>query len=362
MVLNSSEGIKVAVVFRELAPYILACFRETARLTGHTLRVFCLPVNAEAPFDFGEQPGLEIINRSGWNSKQLYEAIAAGKPDLVFVADWTNPAVLLAAFRLRRRCTVITGFDNHWKGGWKQRLFSFGASIVFPRIFRGVFIPGEPQREMAHRMGFRDKDIRTGAYSADTALFDGYYERTFSRRMAQFPHRLLCVARYIPAKGLDILWEAFIQAKQATGSDWELWCAGTGEGWEQRREHPAIRHLGFLQPQQLESVIAETGVFVLPSLFEPWGVVVHEYARAGFPLVLSRDVGAASQFLAEGRNGFAVPAGDVHALRDALIKVMQCDENDLKIMAETSRAKGLELSPEHWAAQMRSFCAKKSSE
>lgn len=165
---NSSDGMKVAVVFRELAPYILACFRETARLSGHTLRVFCLPVNPEAPFDFGDQPGLEIINRSGWNSKQLYQAIAAGRPDLVFVADWTNPAVLLAAARLRRRCTLITGFDNHWTGGWKQRIFSLGASFVFPRIFSGVFIPGEPQREMAHRMGFSDLRIRTGAYSADT--------------------------------------------------------------------------------------------------------------------------------------------------------------------------------------------------
>ena len=362
MVLNSSESIKVAVVFRELAPYILACFRETARLSGHTLRVFCLPVNAEAPFDFGQQPGLEIINRSGWSSGQLYNAIAEGKPDLVFVADWTNPAVLLAAFRLRRQCTVITGFDNHWKGGWKQQVFSIGASMVFPRIFKGVFIPGEPQREMAHRMGFRDAHIRTGAYSADTALFDAYYERSFQQRMEHFPHRFLCVARYIPAKGLDILWEAFIRAREATGSDWELWCAGTGDGWEQRREHPAIRHLGFLQPGQLEEVIAQTGVFVLPSLFEPWGVVVHEYARAGFPLVLSREVGAASRFLEDGSNGYSVPAGDVDALEAALIKVMKSDEKRLKDMAEMSRAKGLELSPEHWAAQILSFCAKKTAE
>jgi hypothetical protein len=41
---------------------------------------------------------------------------------------------------------------------------------------------------------------------------------------------------------------------------------------------------------------------------------------------------------------------------------MNSDEAQLKSMAETSRAKGLELSTEHWAAQILSFCAKKTAE
>jgi len=359
---NSLEGIKVTVVFRELAPYILACFRETARLSGNTLNVFCLPVNSEAPFDFGKQPGLEIVNRSGWSSNKLFHAIAAKKPDLVFVADWTSPTVMCAAVRLKRSCVVVTGFDNQWIGNWKQRGIAFVAAWLFPFLFKGVFIPGKPQREMAHRLGFSDKYIRTGAYSADTDMFDAFYAQSFQVKKASFPRTFLCVARYIPAKGLETLWRAFSEAVEETGSDWQLICTGTGELWESRMQHPSIRHLGFVQPTDMGAVIREAGVFVLPSLFEPWGVVVHEYARAGFPLVLSREVGAATQFLEEGVNGYSFPAGDVQALKSALIRVMNCDDKTLISMAEASRLKSLELSPEFWATQLLSFCEKKTSE
>src|SRR5262249_17746437 len=56
----------------------------------------------------------------------------------------------------------------------------------------------------------------------------------------------------------------------------------------------------------------------LLSLHEPWGVVVNEAAASGLPLVLSDRVGAAYDLLAEGENGFVVPAGDVAAAASAL--------------------------------------------
>jgi len=60
---NTAIPMKVVVVFRELAPYILACLRETAAKSGNELLVLCLPVNPEAPFDFGAQPGLRLVDR-----------------------------------------------------------------------------------------------------------------------------------------------------------------------------------------------------------------------------------------------------------------------------------------------------------
>jgi glycosyltransferase involved in cell wall biosynthesis len=41
----------------------------------------------------------------------------------------------------------------------------------------------------------------------------------------------------------------------------------------------------------------------MPSKKEPWGVVLHEMAIAGLPLLASENVGAASAFLREGENG-----------------------------------------------------------
>ena len=356
------DGFKVVVIFRELSAYMLACFRETARKSGNELTVFCLPVNSEAPFDFGEQPGLRIVNRQYLSKNELLDAISSCRPDLVYVADWSSFGLMYLAWQLRHKYTLVTGFDNQWLGTPRQRLLCLGARQIFPQVFKGVFIPGEPQRGFARKLGFRPDQIREGMYSADTLMFDAFRAQSFQAKKTSFPRAFLCVARYIPAKGLETLWRAFSEAVEETGSDWQLICTGTGELWESRMQHPSIRHLGFVQPTDMGAVIREAGVFVLPSLFEPWGVVVHEYARAGFPLVLSREVGAATQFLEEGVNGYSFPAGDVQALKSALIRVMNCDDKTLISMAEASRLKSLELSPEFWATQLLSFCEKKTSE
>ena len=59
-------------------------------------------------------------------------------------------------------------------------------------------------------------------------------------------------------------------------------------------------------------------LFLMPSSFEPWGVVVHEHAAAGFPLLLSDAVGAGERFLEAPRNGTAFRARSAehrHAVR-----------------------------------------------
>ena len=357
---NTAIPMKVVVVFRELAPYILACLRETAAKSGSELLVLCLPVNPEAPFDFGAQPGLRLVDRSGFSSRQLEAQIRDARPDLVFIADWTSRSVLKAAWNLRKDFTLATGFDNHWNGSMKQRMLAFGASLLFPRIFRHLFIPGKPQQTFAHKLGFKHRQITEGAYSADTDMFEQYAQACETSKTQRIPHRFLCVARYIPAKGLDMLWNAFAEAKAESGSDWELWCAGTGELWDQRMEHPAIRHLGFVQPEKMGPVIEETGVFVLPSIFEPWGVVVHEYAAAGFPLLLSEAVGAASAFLEDGQNGYLFEPGNQHSLKEALLRVMRTSDSDLAQMARNSRRLASANSPEIWA--LRFLSMGKSSE
>jgi glycosyltransferase involved in cell wall biosynthesis len=57
---------------------------------------------------------------------------------------------------------------------------------------------------------------------------------------------------------------------------------------------------------------------VLPSRNESFGMVVAEALAAGLPVVVSDRVGAA-ELIAEGKNGWVVPAGDAGALTARLL-------------------------------------------
>ena len=106
--------------------------------------------------------------------------------------------------------------------------------------------------------------------------------------------------------------------------------------------------MGFVQPHDLGEVIQETGVFVLPSLFEPWGVVVQEYAAAGFPIITTNAVGAADAFVVNGENGYVIEPANGMALEQAMRQMMQADQNQLLTMSQNSHRLSKTITPEGW--------------
>ena len=130
------------------------------------------------------------------------------------------------------------------------------------------------------------------------------------------------------------LWQAFIELQSEDPNEWELWCLGIGD--IEAVEHPKIKHFGFVQPKDLSAITLQCGVFVLPSRFEPWGVVVHEFTAAGLPLLLSNVVGASSTFLIPGFNGHQFVANKPNSLAQYLSKIIATPDQELLDMARTS--------------------------
>jgi glycosyltransferase involved in cell wall biosynthesis len=78
-----------------------------------------------------------------------------------------------------------------------------------------------------------------------------------------------------------------------------------------------VRVIGRVAPGAVAEHFARAGVFCLPTLLEPFGVVFVEALTAGLPIVAT-DVGAIPDIVDDGVNGRLVPPGDVSALAAAL--------------------------------------------
>lgn len=100
-----------------------------------------------------------------------------------------------------------------------------------------------------------------------------------------------------------------------------------------------LRHvyfLGFRNQTELPPCYAMADVLVLPSGFEPWGLVLNEAMCCGLPVIASDRVGAAADLVQEGVNGFTFPVGDTAALADRLKRVLS-NEQAQEEMGEQSR-------------------------
>lgn len=343
--------MKFLFLYTELAEYTMMCFREHVRqFPNDEFHIFHYPLNAEAPFKFQtSNEGIYLYKRELHGVENIYELIKGINPDCIFVSGWTDKIYRKITRIYKDSIPIMCCFDNVWKGTLKQRILLPVARWFLRRLFDGAWVPSSRQSEYALKLGFKEESIFQGFYCIDTDFYHNNYLKYKEEKEEKLPHRFLCVARYVPQKGLHALWEAFIQLKEETQNDWELWCAGTGLMFSMRTEHPAIRHLGFVQPSEMDYLIRNCAVFVLPSLSEPWGVVVHEFAAAGFPLVLSRHVGSGELFLDPGKNGLLFEPGDATSIKEALKAIISKSESDLRTMGEESAKMALKFTPANWS-------------
>jgi len=110
----------------------------------------------------------------------------------------------------------------------------------------------------------------------------------------------------------------------------------------------------FMQPGQLLQEVSNAGCLLLPSIGEPWGVVIHEFAAAGLPLIASDVVGAASTFLISGLNGYSFKANDPIALANRMYQIIRKSDQELHAMAVGSHELSQRITPQTSASNLLS--------
>lgn len=346
---------KILFLYTELAAYFLACIKQLAQQSSGEIHIVRWPVNNEAPFEFGDLPdNVGIYDRNMHTTTELMELTEKIQPNVIYCSGWIDKSYIKVCQVWRKKVPVVGGFDTQWKGNLKQWLNVALSPFTIKKYFSHVWVAGEPQKKYAIKLGFAPNRILMGVYSADVAYFNQLYQAKQIQNTNTFPKRFIYVGRYLEFKGVFDLWEAFIQSKvHETG--WELWCLGTGDLWDKRIEHHAIKHIGFVQPSQMNKYINQTTVFVLPSRFEPWAVALHEFCAAGFPVIVSDQVGAATAFVQHHCNGYIFKAGEVDQLAKCFQEFSQTTDLQIIEMGKKSHELAQTITPESWSATLLSL-------
>jgi glycosyltransferase involved in cell wall biosynthesis len=310
--------------------------------------------NKEAPFEFKiTHNRLKIYNRKDFEIKKITDLINELVPVSIILSGWNDKEYVKSICPFKNKIPLTILMDNIWYGQFRQYIGLIYSRIFFTKLFNYIWVPGNPQSKYAKKLGFKEKQILLNSYCADLSNFEIYYKNSKELKEKCFPHRFLFVGRYVSQKGLDNLCDAFVQLQKEYPNDWELVCVGTGPLFESRMIIEKIIHKGFIQPNDFQSIISETGVFVLPSWEEHWGVVLHEYAATGYPLLCSKEVAAASAFLLDGKNGFIFQAKNIESLKEKMLKIVNTPDCELIKMGEESKLLSDIISNEKWNASLK---------
>lgn len=353
---NSSERKKAVFLAKALSGYFVSCLNKMAEEQNIDAHIIKYPVDAAAPFQFDlKNDHLTYYNREELSDKKLTEIINHISPDIILCSGWDDKGYLKACKTFKGKIKTILKFDNPWRNTAKQNIARLIGPLILKNYFSGCWVSGLPQRMYAKKLGFSEDEICEGMYSADFDYFHAQYEKFQPAKKKAFPKKMLFAGRYTELKGVKELWEAFTLLHKNHASEWELWCLGKGELNDLFPKHEKIKNFGFIQPVEMEYFIKNTGVFILPAHYEHWGVVVHEYAAAGFPLICSTATSAASAFLKEDINGCYHKPADVSSLANALLKITLLNDEELSAMAESSARIARQMTPSKWGSLVWKF-------
>ena len=116
-----------------------------------------------------------------------------------------------------------------------------------------------------------------------------------------------------------------------------------------------IRFLGFTNQSQLPAIYSGADLLVLPSEYEPFGLVVNEAMLCGCPVIASDRVGAARDLIAPVDASFIYPMGDVASLA-ALLQRIFANPAQLERFRGAARERMQTWSPrEHIAATLEAL-------
>ncbi len=267
----------------------------------------------------------------------------------VFVSGWMDSSYMdISKYFMSKNVKVICGFDSQWYGSFRQYIAIFFSFILFKPYFSHLFVAGVKQYEFGMKMGYSTSNILQGALTCDVNLFTEKINYSTRKK------RIIFIGRLEKSKGVDILVTTFCDVLSSF-PDWELFIFGNGS---LKFEYSSLKNIHFMEyadQKTLASFSQTCSFFVLPSRYEPWGVVVHEMASSGMPLLLSNICGAAHEFLIDGYNGFVFDHKIIGDFKIKLIAMMSLEPSVLINMGENSRKLASRITPDLWASRLFSL-------
>ncbi len=351
--------LRVVFCWAEANGYMAACWKALARRPGIDLHIVHTRQLFEHATRFDLDPLLSGLSNQefskdapdldGW----LLEQVTGRRPDVVVICGWIFwPYTKLMQSKQLENATMVLGMDSPWQGTLRQRLAHLRLGAV-AKAADLVVSASERSAEYARRIGVPADRIRSGYYGFDYERFSPVADQR-SLQPGRWPRRFLFVGRYVEQKDLTTLVAAYSLYRQGVSNPWGLTCCGAGTQASLLQGVPGVVDAGFTQPQDQPGLFRDHGAFVLPSKFEPWGVVLAEAAASGLPLVCTTACGAGLDLVRPYFNGLVTPPGDVPRLARAL-RWMHDHEDELPLMGRRGQALAEGFSAEAWAVRWHNY-------
>ena len=245
---------------------------------------------------------------------QLVRILCSHSFNKIIVSGWDSIISFVAVFLHSKRwngCMVESSIFDSSTEGWK----AWVKKTLLKRVST-VYASGKSQLKLVETLGYKGKTIEFGG----CGILRYIKQPPFEPR--QCVHNFLYVGRLSDVKNISLLVRVFNELPHLT-----LTIIGEGPLMKELKKiaNGNIHFMGSINNSDLSRYYIEHDVFVLPSLVEPWGLVVEEALNNGTPVIVSSHVGCADSIVGPYSSGIVFESNSKEGLIAAVNKMCNVD-------------------------------------
>jgi glycosyltransferase involved in cell wall biosynthesis len=265
--------------------------------------------------------------QTSFSYKGLFTQLRACKPTTVVVSGFSIATVIVAVGKLVYGYKLVL-----WAGTTNNPNRKISVLKTFYRraltlCVDEYIVYGSAAKEYILTLDKRNKAI---SLAYNTVALNTYYKPILSTDYSTL--QLLYVGNFTIGKQVHLLIEIAEQLK-ILNTNFHLTLIGSGETFESIETLVNEHNLGsyvtlkpHLQQQQLLPYYHKSHVFLFPSQYDIWGLVVNEAMAAGLCVFSSVKAGATRDLIQHNTTGFAVDFTDTNAVAQGIYNTQQSPE------------------------------------
>jgi glycosyltransferase involved in cell wall biosynthesis len=217
----------------------------------------------------------------------------------------------------------LSSLHYHFIGSLRQQYEAFRKSLPDDVFFDKVCANKERELKLANyiftiselaRQSLLDAGFAPGQVYKVNLGFDPVHfqpKKTYS----QHTFKLIYAGTMTPRKGIHLIIKAFLELGLPDSS---LTLVGPiDDAGELIKAHKGqVQYFPFMHHKDLKLKLQEADLFVFPSYFDGWAMIVLEAMACGTPVIVSENTGA-KEAVSQG-GGFIIPVDDLEALKEKI--------------------------------------------
>lgn len=253
---------------------------------------------------------------------RLIAACIRSKAKHIFLCGFQIPQVFFASIVLRLLGRYVVIMQDSKFDDKKRTMSKEWMKALLYRPYNAALVGSPRSKSYLEFLGLPKSRVFLGY---DTVSMDRIARLAGSEPapagVAHALRHFTVIARFVPEKNIALAIDAYAAYRRShRGMPRELHLCGSGALEASLKEQvkrlglQGVHFRGYLQEEAIAKTLAASLALILPSVEEPFGLVVNEAIALGVPVIVSENCGARDLLVRQSVNGYLIEPDNIEGL------------------------------------------------